>query len=282
LLLVGLLGVGAACTLTGTASGRTPEREDPESAVHRLIVGPPVQNHTSSDSRPSTPLTASRGLDLSYPQCTKALPPSPTFAIVGVNGGKGFSVNPCLTSELAWGGGAAAELYANTGNPGPALSPFWPTGQTWPRLCDASKPDTTGCAYDYGWNSAQLTFETAQLAYSELRLAGSPAATRWWLDVETSNSWRTGRARKINVAALQGQVDALRGLGVKRLGIYSTRYQWDRITGGSTAFSAYPSWLAGGGTLRGAQRLCTRAGFTGGTTVLVQYFESGFDADLAC
>jgi hypothetical protein len=282
LLLVGLLGIGAALTPTGTAFAGTPERDDTDALVHRVFLPPPIHTPVPGNTRPSVPRKAARGLDVSYPQCNGALPPSPTFAIVGVNGGKGYSVNPCLTSELVWAGGAAAELYANTGNPGPALSPFWPSGQTWPRLCDAANPDTAGCAYDYGWNAAQLTFATAQSAYAELELAGSPAATRWWLDVETSNSWRTGAARAFNVAALQGEVDALRGLGVTRLGLYSTRYQWRRITAGSAAFAAYPSWLAGGRTLQGAQRLCTRPAFTGGKTVMAQYFASGFDANLAC
>jgi hypothetical protein len=175
-----------------------------------------------------------------------------------------------------------AELYANTGNPGPTLSSFWPKGQTSPRFCDAVNSDTADCAYDYGWNSAQHSFQTAQSAYAMLQLAASPAATRWWLDVETSNSWRSRARRALNVAALHGEVDALRNLGVNRLGFYSSHYQWTKITGGSTAFAAYPSWLAGGRTLKGARQLCTRPAFTGGATVMAQYFAAGFDADLPC
>ena len=108
------------------------------------------------------------------------------------------------------------------------------------------------------------------------------AATRWWLDVETSNSWRSRKRAALNLAALQGEIDALRNLGVTRLGIYSNQYQWNRITGGSLAFSAYPSWLAGGRTLKGARKLCTRPAFAGGATVMAQYFAAGFDADLPC
>jgi len=284
------LALGAALTVTGTAFAVPPERDGPD-----VVIDAP-------SPAPSTPETAatgkpggggggggggpkvSRGYDISYPQCGGALPSNPAFAIVGVNGGRVFSANPCLATQIAWGGGANAGLYANTGNPGPALSSFWPNGQTTPRVCDAANPDTADCAYDYGWNAASNSFQTAQSAYASLSIAASPAATSWWLDVETSNSWRSdsGNSLGLNVAALQGEVDALRAAGVTKLGFYSTQQQWNQITGGSLAFSAYPSWLAGGGTLKGAQQLCTRPAFTGGATVLAQYFASGFDADQPC
>src|SRR4051812_48103872 len=66
------------------------------------------------------------GYDISYPQCGKPFPANPAFGIVGVNRGIVFSPNPCLgtgagASQLAWAG-KRAELYANTGNPGPHLS----------------------------------------------------------------------------------------------------------------------------------------------------------------
>jgi len=280
LALAAVLGLGAALTLTGVAFAVSPERDQANRSIDAgakhvsPVTGPQGQGQPGGSN-------VSRGYDVSYPQCTGELPSNPAFAIVGVNGGKVFSVNPCLGDELAWGGGADADLYANTGNPGPALSSLWPTGQTGPRFCDAAHPDSADCAYDYGWNGAQHSFQTAQWAYSTLEIAASAAQARWWLDVETSNSWRSRRL-DFNVAALQGEVAFLRSVGVSRLGIYSTQYQWNRITGGSTAFAAYPSWLAGGGTLKGAQRLCTHAAFTGGKTVMAQYFASGFDADLPC
>jgi hypothetical protein len=280
------LALGAALTLAGTALAVPPERDGGDVARDTVdgpsiaLVSAPFANDRSGGSGPRT----SRGYDVSYPQCTGSLPSNAAFAIVGVNGGRVFSANACLATELAWGGGATAELYANTGNPGPTLSSHWPGGQTTPLVCDGADPDTIACAYDYGWNAASDSFQTAQAAYSALSISASPAATRWWLDVETSNSWRSGAVNslELNVAALQGEVDALRAAGVSRLGFYSTQQQWTSITGGSTAFSAYPSWLAGGGTLKGAQQLCTRPAFTGGATVLAQYFASAFDADLAC
>jgi hypothetical protein len=231
-------------------------------------------------ARPASATTA-RGYDISWPQCGGAYPSKPAFGIVGVNKGIVFSSNPCLASEIGWAGGTSAALYANTGNPGPALSSHWPTGQTSPRTCDAANPDTADCAYDYGWNAAADSYADALAAWSSLRLPGSPAASPWWLDVETGNSWRTNTS--LNVTALEGAVAFLASVGVTRLGFYSTTAQWTTITGGTTAFAAYPSWGAGSPSLHVAQDHCkSTPGFTGGPLTLVQYPYQGFDADLAC
>jgi hypothetical protein len=80
--------------------------------VATLIVGTPL-----AVAAPTT-----RGYDISWPQCGNAYPANPAFGIVGVNRGIVFSANPCLSSEIQWGGGTKAQLYANTANPGPALS----------------------------------------------------------------------------------------------------------------------------------------------------------------
>ena len=94
------------------------------------------------------------------------------FAIVGVNDGIVYSANPCLRSgngagELAWAEQyePVAILYANTADPGPALSSHWPTGQTTPRFCDPASTDSAACAYDYGWNAAADSYQDAVNAY---------------------------------------------------------------------------------------------------------------------
>jgi predicted outer membrane repeat protein len=233
------------------------------------------------------------GYDISFPQCGDPLPAAPVFAIVGVNGGRAFTRNPCLgagvlPSELAWAGGTGAQLYANTGNPGPTLSTHWPSGQASPRQCDtATAPgaDTADCAYDYGWNAAADSYQAAVDAYVSLGLAPqgatqTPIANAWWLDVETSNSWRGDVA--LNVAALQGEVDYLRSVGVASIGIYSTAYQWNKLTGGTQVFAPAPSWVAGARTSVRARASCGAIGFTGGPVVLVQYPANGLDADLRC
>lgn len=233
------------------------------------------------------------GYDISHPQCGGPFPTKPAFGIVGVNKGIVFSPNPCLgagngPSELAWGGGVQAQLYANTGNPGPALSTHWPNGQTFPRDCNTGTSqglDTANCAYDYGWNAAADSYQTAVRAYISLGLASpgatsTPAANLWWLDVETGNSWRTDVT--LNVAALQGAVAYLQSAGAAGVGFYSTQYQWNQITGGTKIFGAYPSWVAGATTARQASRNCGASAFTGGVVALAQYFAKGFDADLRC
>ena len=283
--LAATLALGAALALTGTAFAVSPELDGPDVVVDAPNIDTSGVD-VSARTKPAVGPKSARGYDISYPQCGHAYPSNAAFAIVGVNGGRVFSVNACLASELAWGGGAAAGLYANTGNPGPALSSFWPSGQTSPRVCDASKPDTAECAYDYGWNAAQQSLQTAQSAYTSLGITTSPTATRWWLDVETSNSWRSGSSANLalNVAALQGEFDYLRSAGVTQLGFYSTTSQWTSITGGTKVFSPAPSWGAGSPSERAAKNLCanTVTSFTGGRLALVQYPYQGFDADLAC
>jgi hypothetical protein len=221
------------------------------------------------------------GYDISWPQCSGPLPVNPAFGIVGVNKGIVFSPNPCLASEVTWAGGTSAALYANTGNPGPALSTHWPTGQTSPAVCSATATDSAACAYDYGYNAALDSFSDAVSAYAAAGLTGTPAGSAWWLDVETSNSWRSDAT--LNVAALSGAADYLGNVArVASLGFYSTSYQWGVITGSTTIFSSHASWVAGAADAAAASAICTDPGFTGGSVALVQYITGGFDADVRC
>jgi hypothetical protein len=232
---------------------------------------------------------ASVGYDISYPQCGGQFPADPAFGIVGVNRGIVFSANPCLgagdgPSELAWAG-LKAGFYANTGNPGPNLSSHWPIGQTTPRPCVASAPDTAECAYDYGWNAAAAAYATAVQALVSLGWADpgdtrTPEAASWWLDVETANSWRADAS--LNVAALQGAVDYLDSVDVASIGFYSTPTMWSQVTGNTHAFAAYRSWVAGARTLQAARKRCPGPGFTGGGVELSQYPKNGFDANYPC
>jgi hypothetical protein len=238
------------------------------------------------------PAEQPRGYDVSYPQCGEDLPEDPAFAVVGVNGGRVFSANPCLgagdrASELEWAG-LETQLYANTGNPGPELSEYWPDGQTTPMACNtADSPglDTVECAYDYGWNAAEHSYATAVAAYVSLGWADAdaertPEANFWWLDVETSNSWRSDH--DLNIAALRGAVAYLESVEVGGIGFYSTQHQWNQITGGTDAFATYPAWHAGARTLRGAMANCRDVPFTGGALVMTQYLERGLDANFLC
>jgi hypothetical protein len=234
-------------------------------------------------------VSGSIGYDISFPQCNKPFPANAAFRIVGVNGGRAFTANPCLgagngPSELRWAG-RWASFYANTGSPGPRLSKRWPTGQRFPRRCTKTEPLSNACAYDYGWNAAKDSYLTAVRAYISLGwlprgATRTPVHNRWWLDVETSNSWR--RNRRLNVATLQGAVAFLQSRDIGFIGFYSARHMWKEITGNTLVFAGHPSWIAGASTLRGAKRLCREPSFTGGRTRLAQFFRNGFDADVAC
>jgi hypothetical protein len=233
--------------------------------------------------------TSSSGYDIGWPQCGAAYPAHSAFGIVGVNRGIVFSPNPCLASEIAWAGGPNAQLYANTGNPGPAISTHWPDGQLFPAACNPDRTtnpwdrDTADCAYDYGYNAAADSYNDAVRGFGGLDLApATPAGSTWWFDVEISNSWRS--AVDLNVAALQGAVAYMTSMGVPEanIGFYSTQYQWNVITGGTLAFSAFKSWVAGAPSAREVGRTCLGPGFTGGAVALAQYPSHGFDADLRC
>lgn len=258
------------------------------SAAGGPVAGVDVERSNGDHAKPVKPPTPI-GYDVSYPQCSTTLPTNVAFGIVGVNQGIVFRANPCLgagtqSSQLNWAG-MNAELYANTGNPGPQLSSRWPTGQSVPRVCDAANPDTADCAFDYGWNAAADSYRTAVDAYISLGWANqgatrTPVANHWWLDVETANSWRDDTA--LNVAALQGAVAYLETVNAASVGFYSAPRMWSQITGNTGAFSSYPSWVAGASNLQGAKRNCIGSGFTTGRVALSQYFSGGFDADNRC
>jgi hypothetical protein len=251
-----------------------------------LGVGP--LGPLAAEAGPRKVTTAATTYDVSYPQCGHALPSNANGGIVGVNGGRVFSANSCLATEWAWAAKAgpyAPALYANTGNPGPAYSSHWPTGQQAPAVCDAASPNSQGCSYDYGWNAAKDSFATAAAVIADAN------RYTWWLDVETGNSWetlesaygQTATSKANDRAALAGAAAALKDSGVTTVGFYSTNYQWTQITGGTgTAFATAPAWVAGVGTLANAQRNCASTSFTGGPIVLTQYAKNGFDADYHC
>ena len=246
-----------------------------------VLTGPAYAgNHKPRTTAPAT-------YDVSYPQCGKTLPAPIDGGIVGVNGGLVYSANPCLATEYAWAAQAtttyAPAFYANTGNPGPAYSSHWPTGQQLPQVCDGTNSEA--CSYDYGYNAAQDSFARAAA------VTATASSRTWWLDVETGNSWQTlesaygqnATAQANDRASIAGAVAALHDAGVSTVGVYSTSYQWGQITGGSgTQFAAQPVWVAGVGSLSTAKSNCTSTSFTGGRVTLAQYASNGYDADVHC
>ncbi len=250
------------------------------------------------------------GNDISWPQCGRSFPAGQAFGIVGVNDGLANTLNPCLgtykggslsTSELYWAwqstGKAAlglqpkAALYVNTADPGPGVAD-WPSSNVdpngHPTTSTCTGGDTAACAWQYGWNRAvedmaRLTLAAAPVPVG-VGVASSASAYRWWLDVETANSWETGTSGLANnVADLQGMVAAFTFGGVTTVGIYSTTYQWGQITGGSKDgnLSGLPDWIPGARRLSSAQSNCSLTGFTGPVTI-TQWFGQPYDGDYAC
>jgi hypothetical protein len=240
----------------------------------------------SGSSSPST------GFDASYPQCSGSYPSNPLFAIVGVNGGRANSANPCLSGELQWARAAPGQkrptqpplsLYIDTGNPGGHHVADWPSGGTAPTYGSCNGKLTTACSYLYGEQRAGRSYHLVAPLDSVVA-KNAP----WWLDVELRASW--AGTYQLNIAALQGFIAGLRNAGATGpIGIYSTSAQWKDITGltaqtTATAFNGQlPDWVAGTeATLAQARQNCTSGGFTGAVPTLAQYRIGPLDADLLC
>jgi hypothetical protein len=240
------------------------------------------------------------GYDVSWPQCaktgsasTKVLPPSPSFAVVGVNNGTIGGFNSCLAAEAAWAGPNLSVYIILQPAPGGRPVAYEADGPK--ASCAATNSACEG--YDWGYNYAR-----ADVAF--VRAEGlSPRV--WWLDVETAEGWPTaGAFQPVNAAIVQGALAAIEQAGAVG-GIYCTWYQWGRITGSYVPSGHPPIWVAGAGALSGgyysAQEYCVRAvspgdpstlgsaaiGFAGGVPWLVQYGYGGgsptpIDSDYSC
>lgn len=238
-------------------------------------------NHGGGGIPPSTVLT---GNDVSWPQCSKhtSLPSGQAFGIVGVNGGLANTTNPCLAQELSWAstskGGTGQDkvaLYVNTANPGNLNVADWPQSGTSAKYGDCvNGADDQACAYVYGWTMAQLDATT--------RGVTNPSSYKWWLDVETDNSWETNTDN--NSADLEGMVDYFQGIGA-RAGLYSTSFQWEQIAGtvsGTSSLYGLDSWLPGASSLSAAKVNCSLPVLTGGKVTLAQYVSRQVDYDFSC
>jgi hypothetical protein len=237
--------------------------------------------------RPSTVA----GNDVSYPQCSKPLPIGQAFGVVGVNDGVANSTNPCLSMQLQWAQKSfgsstqpTAQLYVNTGNPADVLAQYniqdWPTSSVAADpygSCQGHYTDDTACSWQYGYERAQ--------ADAQSRSIPTPASYKWWLDVETLNSWTSNPAK--NTAMLEGMTFYFQNVLAAKVGLYSTGLQWGDITAGAimlgSNLNGLDSWLAGATTQAMATSYCNLAPLTlGGHVTLTQYATSRFDYDVSC
>jgi major membrane immunogen (membrane-anchored lipoprotein)/ribosomal protein L21E len=236
----------------------------------------------------------STGYDISFPQCGYAYPSAPGFGVVGVNGGKPFTTNKCLASELTWAKGAANQqpaFYVNTANGGPDNG-NWPSSQQTPDVCAGA--NSVPCSYDYGWNAAKYDFAAALTAESTDGATSpnqSAISSPWWLDVETGNAWEvksnfygpTAAAYANDKAMIEGEIASLASAGATNVGVYSTSQQWRAITDASTTnFPTVPAWIPGFGSVAAAEAGCATASFTAGRVALIQYGSGSYDGDYNC
>jgi hypothetical protein len=208
--------------------------------------------------------TGNLGVDISYPNCTAKFSPV-NFGIVGVNNGLVYGHNPCLASEAR--NFSDLSLYVNTGLNASQSSSYYVQAQV------GCNGDVNCAAYNYGYNAAKeaISYATSQ----------GLSSSKWWLDVETMNTWNKDVVQ--NQKSLQGQYDALAANGATTVGVYSTTAQWQSITGGWQ--NNWPSWGATTWTTAAqAKTYCTGHQFTGGPSLLMQYKskQSKVDQDVAC
>lgn len=247
-----------------------------------------------------TTTTEPIGNDISYPQCGRSLPTNHQFGIVGVNGGKATTTNPCLVTQLQWANKAKGttsqpkvQLYVNTANPGEVIDQVttWPTSSTtenpYPDPCTGA--NDLACSWQYGYNRAvddvELRFKPA---VQSAGLSTDPSSYIWWLDVETMNTWQSGSPEALarNAASLEGMTAYFQSLKAE-VGLYSTSYQWGIISGDNIGITGnlagLKSWLAGASGLSSAKTFCGKPALTlGGKVVLTQYISGRFDYDYSC
>ena len=232
------------------------------SFVSAVLAGPVILGSVASAS--SLYPTGSTGVDISYPNCS-AVVPKVTFGIVGVTGGLAYGPNNCLKAEASKF--ADPSLYLNTGLNASSSSSYYTQAQV------GCNGDVSCAAYNYGYNSGKAAVNYAA--------SQGVSSAKWWLDVETSNTWNTDVLQ--NQKSLQGAYDALVASGITTIGAYSTTAQWQTITGGWQ--NGWANWGATTWTTASqAQAYCTGHQFTGGPSLLMQYKskQSKIDQDVAC
>jgi hypothetical protein len=209
----------------------------------------------------------STGHDVSFPQCSVALPRMPyAFGIVGVTGGKPFNHNPCLGSQYAWAAqsGRQPSLYMNLKSPVGTNAEEALTGPAG----NCAPADQACLAHNFGYKAAQHA-----VTYARLQNA---IAASWWLDIETMNTWSGDTA--MNAIVIGSAIEFLKTQGVP-VGIYSAPDQWRQIAG--TYSPGLPVWIAMAPSASTAPTYCSRS-FAGGEVQLVQYIVGGFDMNYVC
>jgi hypothetical protein len=259
-------------------------------AVIAVVGSLAIINASALTARAAITSGTATGNDVSYPQCGKTLPTQQAFGIVGVNAGLANTTNPCLATEIIWAENSSGvtrqprtSLFVNTADPGKRGVADWPVNNYDPvsgrRVHDpygsCTGENNAACAWQYGWNLADLDAQT--------RGVPDPGSYRWWLDVETINSWESNTQN--NRADLEGMAAYFRSIGAA-VGIYSTARQWGPLVGPirpSSSLYRLPDWIPGAKTLSKARANCRLAPLTkGGIVTITQWTASPINNDFSC
>lgn len=259
-----LAGGGAPRSTVAAVEPLTPETTP--SAGPASLPAPPPGHPPGSTYAPGL-----HGYDASYPQCPQGkVPQEASFAIIGVNNGKGFTTNPCLRREWQAAPPLRRELYLNSGLDLRAASKVTPGCRELSGRLGAGA--SRQAAYAIGCSEAVYS-------RAAMRSAGIPQTVMTWIDVEQANSWQ--HDLNLNRFALEGEIDQLAG-GGPLPGIYSTARDWAAIAGSWSPAPVTADWVAAP-----TPAACGSAGFSGAPIWLVQEAPtwpdpSGLDSDWAC
>lgn len=229
--------------------------------------------------------SGSGGFDISFPQCLNVSVPDQVtvsapyeFAIIGVNHGRAFAPNDCLSSEIAYAAskGIPAAFVINLNSPGNGQLTYPAAQAGADRACSAK--GLACLSYAYGWYAAQ---DALNLTVQALRSTeDSSIPTSWWMDIESANYWSSNPS--LNAQVIQGAIDFVQdNIPGGVMGVYSTPSEWEKIVGRSYQ-PGVPAWMAGARSFAGASAWCSGTSFTGGPIALVQYATRLLDIDYAC
>jgi LysM repeat protein len=206
--------------------------------------------------------TGTVGYDISFPNCA-APPPPASFAVIGLNGGRPFTPNPCFAAE--WSNAQPPRsVYVNT-----AYDDSLERHVTADcRSAALSQPLSAAAQRGYAVGCSE--------AEAALTLLGGIEPIVVWLDVEPDNTW-SGR-NEVNRAAIAGYLEHLIAVAPSiRVGIYSNAKFWKEIVG-DWSLPTVPEWAAPSALVPSG---CAGS-FAGGPVWLEQHVDATGDTNVAC
>lgn len=187
------------------------------------------------------------------------------YVITGITNGPGFTVNPCLRSQIQWAKDRNLWIgaYAVTTYPTPAeLERF-----------DGNQTDL----YRRLWYTGAFQ---AVINVVNMRRAGNNAPMIW-VDVEPSKGRPWSSDVRQNQAVVAGAIAVYQANGY-RIGLYSYNSGWQEIMG-NRRYTATPTWVPSGINSRESARIkCGQPSFSGGPVWLGQWTDQVRDFNITC